>query len=60
MNGYMSRKGINSFFPKRVKSQQLNLFEHFNIADIETFIFKNGGNSKQISEDDIQLSTVAM
>lgn len=31
----MSRKGINSLFPKKVKSQQLNLFEYFKIPKVE-------------------------
>lgn len=35
----MSRKGINSFFPKKGKSQQLNLFEHFKIKDTGAFMF---------------------
>lgn len=35
----MSRKGINGFFPKRVRSQQLNLFEHFKIEDAGAFVF---------------------
>lgn len=35
----MSRKGISGFFPKKVKSQQLNLFEHFKIADVGAFVF---------------------
>ena len=35
----MSRKGINSFFTKKVKSQQLNLFEHFKIEDAGAFVF---------------------
>lgn len=35
----MSRKGINSFLAKKVKSQQLNLFEHFKIEDTGTFAF---------------------
>ncbi len=35
----MSRKGINSFFPKKGKSQQLNLFEHFKIEDSGAFVF---------------------
>ena len=35
----MSRKGINSLFPKRGKSQQLNLFEHFKIEDAGAFVF---------------------
>lgn len=29
----MSRTGINAFITRKVKSQQLNLFEHFNIKD---------------------------
>lgn len=29
----MNRKGINNFFPSKNKSQQLNLFEYFKIAD---------------------------
>ncbi len=35
----MSRKGINNFFPKRVKSQQLNLFEYFKIGDSGAIVF---------------------
>lgn len=35
----MSRKGINSFLAKKVKSQQLNLFEYFKIEDTGTFAF---------------------
>lgn len=35
----MSQKGINDFFPKKVKSQQLNLFEHFKIVDSGAFVF---------------------
>lgn len=35
----MSRKGINGFLKKKVKSQQMNLFEHFNIEDTRTFAF---------------------
>lgn len=35
----MSRKGINGFFPKKGKSQQLNLFKHFKIADAGAFVF---------------------
>ena len=35
----MSRKGINGFLPKKVKSQQLNLFKHFKIEDIGAFVF---------------------
>ncbi|MCM1425423.1 MAG: transposase [Eubacterium sp.] len=35
----MSRKGINSFFPKRVRTQQMNLFEHFKIEDAGAFVF---------------------
>ncbi len=35
----MSRKGINSLFPKKGKSQQLNLFEHFKIEDTGAFVF---------------------
>ena len=35
----MSRKGIRSFFPKKAKSQQLNLFEHFKIADAGALVF---------------------
>ena len=33
-----SRNGISGFFPKKVKSQQLNLFEHFKLADGEAFV----------------------
>ncbi len=35
----MSRKGINDFLRKKVKSQQLNLFEHFKIEDAGAFVF---------------------
>ena len=35
----MSRKGISSFLPKKAKSQQLNLFEHFKIEDSGAFVF---------------------
>ena len=35
----MSRNGINSFFPKKVRSQQMNLFEHFKIEDSGAFVF---------------------
>lgn len=35
----MSRKGINGFFPKKSKSQQLNLFKHFKITDAGAFVF---------------------
>ncbi len=35
----MSRKGINGFYTKKVKSQQLNLFEHFKIGDTGAFAF---------------------
>lgn len=35
----MSRKGINGFLSKKVKSQQLNLFEHFKIEDTGAFAF---------------------
>jgi len=35
----MSRKGINSLFPKKGKSQELNLFEHFKIEDAGAFVF---------------------
>ena len=34
----MDRKGISSFFPQRVKSQQLNLFDPFKIADAGAFV----------------------
>lgn len=34
----MGRKGISSFFPNKVKSQQLNLFAHFKIADTGAFV----------------------
>ena len=34
----MGRKGISGFFPKKVRSQQLNLFEHFKIADTGAFV----------------------
>ncbi len=33
----MSRKSINGFLSKKVKSQQLNLFEHFKIKDTGAF-----------------------
>lgn len=35
----MSRKGINGFLTKKVKSQQMNLFEHFKIEDTGAFVF---------------------
>ncbi len=35
----MSRKGIKDFLPKKVKSQQLNLFEYFKIEDTGAFVF---------------------
>ena len=35
----MSRNGISVFFPKKVKSQQLNLFEYFKIEDPGAFVF---------------------
>lgn len=35
----MSRKGINGFLTKKVKSQQMNLFEHFKIEDTGVFVF---------------------
>ncbi len=35
----MSRKGINGFLRPKVKSQQLNLFEHFKIEDAGAFVF---------------------
>ncbi len=35
----MGRKGIRDFFPKKAKSQQLNLFEHFKIEDTGAFVF---------------------
>ncbi|MCM1181583.1 MAG: hypothetical protein NC347_15115, partial [Clostridium sp.] len=35
----MSRKGINGYFPKKVRSQQLNMFEHFKIEDAGAFVF---------------------
>jgi len=35
----MSRKGINGFYTKKVKSKQLNLFEHFKIGDTGAFAF---------------------
>lgn len=35
----MSRKGINGFLRKKVKSQQLNLFEHFKLEDTGAFVF---------------------
>ena len=35
----MSQTGIASFIPAKVKSQQLNLFEHFKIEDCECYPF---------------------
>lgn len=35
----MSRTGIGGFLAKKVKSQQMNLFEHFKIEDTGTFVF---------------------
>ena len=35
----MSRKGIGGLLTKKGKSQQLNLFEHFKIADTGAFVF---------------------
>ena len=35
----MSQTGIASFIPAKVKSQQLNLFEHFKIEDCECYTF---------------------
>ncbi len=35
----MGRKGINCFLTKKVKSQQMNLFEHFKIKDTGAFVF---------------------
>lgn len=35
----MSRKGITGFLTKKVKSQQMNLFEHFKIEDTGAFVF---------------------
>lgn len=35
----MSRKSINGFLPRKVKSQQLNLFEHFKIEETGAFVF---------------------
>ena len=35
----MSRKGINGFIVKKDKSQQLNMFEHFKIADSGAYAF---------------------
>ena len=35
----MSRTGIGGFLAKKVKSQQLNLFEHFKIEDAGAFVF---------------------
>lgn len=43
----MSRKSINGFFPKKVKAQQLNLFEYFKIENPRAFILKKWGNSKK-------------
>ena len=34
----MSRKGINGFLPKKVRSQQLDLFKHFKIEDTGAFV----------------------
>ncbi len=34
----IGKKIINGFFPKKVKSQQLNLFEHFKIEDAGAFV----------------------
>ena len=36
-----------SFFPKKIESQQLNLFEHFKIADAGAFVFKNGETQRK-------------
>ena len=44
----MGRNGISGFFPEKVKSQQLNLFEHFNIEDSGAFVFLKWGNSKTL------------
>lgn len=38
----ISRTGIGGFLAKKVKSQQLNLFEHFKIENIGHLYFKNG------------------
>lgn len=35
----MSRTGINTFIPAKVKSQQLNLFKHFKIDGCECYAF---------------------
>lgn len=35
----MNRKRINNFLPKKVKSQQMNLFDYFKIEDPGAFIF---------------------
>lgn len=35
----MSRKGINGFLTKRVRSQQLNMFKHFKIENKGAFVF---------------------
>ena len=35
----MSRTGIQGFLTKKVKSQQMNLFEHFKIEDTGAFVF---------------------
>lgn len=35
----MSRTDIQGFFEKKVKSQQMNLFEHFKIEDTGAFVF---------------------
>jgi len=34
----MSRTGIQGFLTKKVKSQQMNLFEHFKIEDTGIFV----------------------
>ena len=35
----MSRHGIGAFLPTKIKSQQLNLFEHFKIEDCGAWSF---------------------
>lgn len=42
----MSRIDISTFLHPKVKSQQLNLFEHFKIKDSGNLAFKKWGNSK--------------
>ncbi len=42
----MSQTGIQDFLTKKVKSQQMNLFEHSKIEDTGAFVFKNKGTQK--------------